>query len=108
MGGSALAARYWVRLRCLCCEAWGLSPPAFDTLAAEGKLALEDAIELALMRAALGPDGAGMVAWIFRERESDRRARLSRAQMLMMRARAEKNPERKAALAAQLDEINRR
>lgn len=83
-----------------------MPPGDFERAAAAHEVAVEDVVELFLYRASDPLSGARMFPWLFREANRGRQERLARAKWLMLRVRAEQDPEKREALRAELRKIN--
>jgi hypothetical protein len=106
-GNSAI----YIRLRAICCSEWGCSPPEFEAMAQAGKIAAEDALEAAMLRAS-APFSGDLLKYLFRERETkksrDRSEKMAKIQALMHQCKAEPDEEKKASIRRQMQELNRR
>lgn len=94
-----------VRLRAVCCVAWGIPPWEFDAAMEGERIAAEDAIEALLLRAS-EPMSGEVLGYLFRERAAERRKKIEAARELVEAYRAETDEERRAAIARELRRLN--
>lgn len=95
----------FVRLRALCCAAWGIPPWEFERAAEEGLVAAEDAIEAVLLRAS-GPLAGDVPGYLFREKAAARRQKVQAMKGLVAEFRASRDPARRAELQRMMAELN--
>lgn len=107
MEGAELEGVY-LRARALCCEAWAMGPWEVERAAGEGLIALEDVVEVVLLRCADPVSGAGVLPWLFREREARRRAKNRELRELAMRARNATTEEERLRIAEAMGRVNAR
>lgn len=101
MGDDAL----YVRVRALCCAAWGVPPWEFDRAADDGRVAAEDVIEAALLRAS-GPLAGDVLGYLFREKAAAKRRRLEAMKALVAEFRATTDPARRDELGRLMTKLN--
>jgi hypothetical protein len=77
---------------------------AFDELADGGRVALEDVLESVVLRG-FGPLG-DLRDYLMREQAVLRRSKLERMKGLMLQLQATSDPEKRAKLAAMMNELN--
>lgn len=101
-----MSGRFYARVRAVCCSVWGIPPWEFDEAAEAERFAAEDALEAMLLRG-IEPFGGNVLDFLFREKAARRRAKVERARELAKAIELTTNDEKRARLAAELDEINK-
>ena len=94
----------YTRMRLIACHVWGCPPWEFDAAVRRGELTMEDIIEAVQLEACHMEIDVGR--YLFREREADLAARHEKIMRLSRRMEGEKDPDVRAKLAAEIDELN--
>jgi hypothetical protein len=72
----------------------------------EGRFGIDDVFELMMLTACTSLFGTDLNAYLYREEKSERDAKVARIKQLSMEFRATRDPERRAVLAREMDELN--
>lgn len=99
------AAGLYARFKALCCAAWGIPPWEFDEAAESERIAAEDALEAALLRAS-GPLAGDVLGYLFREEAAAKRRKLEAMRGLVAQFRATSDPSRKLELQKMMTKLN--
>ena len=99
-----VADRYFQRMTVVCARCWGMPPFAIVINGESGKIALEDAIECWIEQDWI--TGGVVHQWMKREQIAERKERNQKIEQLAKLANAAADPETRARIIKQMEEIN--
>jgi hypothetical protein len=93
------------RIKQVCCQSWGITPPAFEAQVRDDTIALEDVIECIMYEMTKPIIGEAVYPYIFREAVSERKQDVQEIQNLCIIYKGENDPERRKILADKIKQL---